>query len=139
MKKYTSIEDTPMKFHNFYVWVLNPLQLLLYLAVLVFLVLGLMGITAGGSAEGLSIAIVTGSIVGIGIAFLALLIAEVLLAKRKKAGVFLLLLGYLLSVVNAAAALFRERTTLNAVALAASVIVGVLVFIYYRKRRNLFS
>jgi uncharacterized membrane protein len=87
----------------------------------------------------LSIAIVTGSIVGIGIAFLALLIAEVLLAKRKKAGVFLLLLGYLLSVVNAAAALFRERTTLNAVALAASVIVGVLVFIYYRKRRNLFS
>jgi hypothetical protein len=139
MKKYTSIENTPMKFHNLYVWFLNPLQLLVYAAAMVLLLLGLYGTASGSMVEGLSASTLVGAAIGVGIAFIFMLVAEILLAKRKKAGVVLFLLGYLTTIVNAALSLLKEQTAFAVVSLVIAVVVGLLVFIYYHKRSNLFT
>jgi lipoprotein signal peptidase len=103
------------------------------------LLLGLYGTASGSMVEGLSVSTLVGAAIGVGIAFIFMLVAEILLAKRKKAGVVLFLLGYLTTIVNAALSLLKEQTAFAVVSLVIAVVVGLLVFIYYHKRSNLFT
>lgn len=146
MKRYSSNENVPMKFHNLYVKFLNPLGILLIAAMAILTLLTALNISVlpqvqtridgnGSEAAHLTLWFMFGFLA---LAFLFALISEVLLAKRHTLGVIILIFGYLLDVVSTAATAYNERTTENLIALGITVFISILVCIYYWKRRRLF-
>jgi hypothetical protein len=146
MKRYGANSKAPMKFHNLYVMFLNPLGILLLAGAAVLVLL-----TAIHQAP-LSAAInpFDGNGLGKGdmvlwlmfgflaLAFLFALVAEILLAKRRTIGVAILIAGYLLNVVSSFATAYNEQTAENLIALGITVLLSILVCIYYWKRGRLF-
>ena len=78
------------------------------------------------------------SLVFFTLAFLFALISEVLLAKRRTVGVLILILGYVLNIVSATMSAYNERSPENLIGFGVTLLVGLLVCIYYWKRRRLF-
>ena len=146
MKRYGEHAHVPMKFHNLYVMFLNPLGILALLAVAVLTALSALGITVlpavqdrmdgnGAEAARITLWVMCGFF---SLAFLFALISEILLAKRRKLGVAILILGYLLELASSAATAYNERTTENFIALGVTLLISLLVCVYYAKRRRLF-
>jgi len=146
MKRYSTNEKVPMKFHNLYVKFLNPLGILLIAAMAILVLLTALNITVlpqvqtridgdGSEAAHMMLWFMFGFFA---LAFLFALISEILLAKRHTLGVIILIFGYLLDVASTAITTYNERTTENIIALAITVLISILVCIYYWKRRRLF-
>ncbi len=145
MKQYTADEHVPMKFHNLYVYFLNPIKIIV-LGVLTALSLVLLLNAEVIPAESLQYegvpnligsSLLMGLTIALGLAFLFALLAEILLAKRRVLGVTLLICGFLMDVVSAGSAVANAATTNNILVLAGSVLVAALVCIYYWKRARL--
>lgn len=146
MKRYSPNQHVPMKFHNLYVWLLNPLGILLLGGLAVIALCALLGVPAlpalqdrldgdGGEAARLMLWFLFG---GFTLAFLFALISEVLLAKRRTVGVLILILGYVLNVASATMSAYNDRTPENLIGFGVTFLIGLLVCIYYWKRRRLF-
>lgn len=146
MKRYSPNQHVPMKFHNLYVWLLNPLGILVLGGLAVIALCALLGVPAlpalqdrldgdGSEAARLMLWFLFGFFT---LAFLFALISEVLLAKRRTVGVLILILGYVLNVVSAAMSAYNDRSPENLIGFGATLLVGLLVCIYYWKRRRLF-
>lgn len=146
MKRYSTNEKVPMKFHNLYVKFLNPLGILLIAAMAILVLLTALNITVlpqvqtridgdGSEAAHMMLWFMFGFFA---LAFLFALISEILLAKRHTLGVIILIFGYLLDVASTAITTYNERTAENIIALAITVLISILVCIYYWKRRRLF-
>lgn len=146
MKRYSENAHVPMKFHNLYVALLNPLGILLLLAMAVLAGLTAMDISVlpavqdridgnGAQAARLTLWVMCGFF---SLAFLFSLLSEILLAKRRKLGVAILIFGYLLDMVSSAVTAYNERTTENIVLFAVAFVLSLLVCIYYWKRGRLF-
>lgn len=146
MKRYSPNQHVPMKFHNLYVWLLNPLGILVLGGLAVIALCALLGVPAlpalqdrldgdGSEAARLMLWFLFGFFT---LAFLFALISEVLLAKRRTVGVLILILGYVLNVVSAAMSAYNDRSPENLIGFGVTLLVGLLVCIYYWKRRRLF-
>ena len=146
MKRYAPNQQVPMKFHNLYVWLLNPLGILVLGGLAVIALCALLGVPAlpalqdrldgdGSEAARLMLWFLFGFFT---LAFLFALISEVLLAKRRTVGVLILILGYVLNVVSAAMSAYNDRSPENLIGFGITLLVGLLVCIYYWKRRRLF-
>ncbi|MEA4928364.1 MAG: hypothetical protein VB104_06755 [Candidatus Limiplasma sp.] len=146
MKRYSPNQHVPMKFHNLYVWLLNPLGILVLGGLAVIALCALLGVPAlpalqdrldgdGSEAARLMLWFLFGFFT---LAFLFALISEVLLAKRRTVGVLILILGYVLNVVSAAMSAYNDRSPENLIGFGITLLVGLLVCIYYWKRRRLF-
>ena len=146
MKRYSPNEKVPMKFHNLYVKFLNPLGLLILAAISVYILLTALGIPLlpsvqsrftgdGSEAARIMLWIMLGVYV---IAFLFALASEILLAKRRPLGVFILILGYLVNVASTVYNAYKVRSTENLAVAALTVLIAILVCVYYWKRRRLF-
>jgi hypothetical protein len=135
-----------MKFHKLYTRLLNPLVLLLFLSLMVIALLAISGVETLYASAGLSgISLeqsaaalwVTFSIVTL--AFVFFLLTEILLVKRKKAGVVMLLFAYASGVAYSVYSMLQNMRTNMIVSLIINVVVCILVYIYYWKRSNLFD
>ncbi len=138
-----------MKFHKFYVAVLNPLGILLA-AVLTVLMLAA-ALNAGliaedstipyiGNLGSLAMDAVVWTLLGIVAAvFLFMLVTEFLLVARKKTGVVLLSVSLLLGVASNVVSYLRYSEQIPWYSMAVSVAVSVLVLIYYWKRYHTFT
>lgn len=146
MKRYSPNQHVPMKFHNLYVWLLNPLGILLLGGLAVIALCALLGVPAlpalqdrldgdGSETARLMLWFLFGFFT---LAFLFALISEVLLAKRRTVGVLILILGYVLNVVSATMSAYNDRTPENLIGFGVTFLIGLLVCIYYWKRRRLF-
>ena len=146
MKRYSPNQHVPMKFHNLYVWLLNPLGILVLGGLAAIALCALLGVPAlpalqdrldgdGREAARLMLWFLFGFFT---LAFLFALISEVLLAKRRTVGVLILILGYMLNVVSAAMSAYNDRSSENLIGFGITLLVGLLVCIYYWKRRRLF-
>ena len=146
MKRYSPNQHVPMKFHNLYVWLLNPLGILVLGGLAAIALCALLGVPAlpalqdrldgdGSEAARLMLWFLFGFFT---LAFLFALISEVLLAKRRTVGVLILILGYVLNVVSAAMSAYNDRSSENLIGFGITLLVGLLVCIYYWKRRRLF-
>ena len=146
MKRYSPNQHVPMKFHNLYVWLLNPLGILVLGGLAAIALCALLGVPAlpalqdrldgdGSEAARLMLWFLFGFFT---LAFLFALISEVLLAKRRTVGVLILILGYVLNVVSAAMSAYNDRSPENLIGFGVTLLVGLLVCIYYWKRRRLF-
>lgn len=146
MKRYSPNQHVPMKFHNLYVWLLNPLGILVLGGLAAIALCALLGVPAlpalqdrldgdGSEAARLMLWFLFGFFT---LAFLFALISEALLAKRRTVGVLILILGYVLNVVSAAMSAYNDRSPENLIGFGATLLVGLLVCIYYWKRRRLF-
>ncbi|HNW87737.1 MAG TPA: hypothetical protein PLP25_01250 [Candidatus Limiplasma sp.] len=146
MKRYSPNAKVPMKFHNLYVKFLNPLGILILLAMAVLVLLTALNITVlpqvqsridgdGSSAAQIMLWLMFGVLV---LAFLFAVFAETLLAKRRTLGVIILILGYLLNTASAAFTAYNERSVSNFVALGVTLVISILVCVYYWKRGRLF-
>lgn len=145
MKRYVYGQDAPMKFHNLYVYLLNPIGILLRgaLAALVLLV-ALKVFTMppeyasyvafDGVSESTSLWILFGLRA---LAFLLAIWAEVLLAKRRVLGVLILIADYVMNVVSAFMTAYNEPTNENILALALIALISALVCLYYWRRRRI--
>jgi hypothetical protein len=146
MKQYTDPKTTPLKFHKLYIWLLNPLAILCIAAVAAIL-LGI-ALHAGEFSSlleipaietltpGLLLWIVFGLVAA---TLLFYIITEVLLVKRKKAGVNMLIFSYVLSICSGIATAVKSPESMPITSLIVSVCLFVLISIYYWKRRAIFS
>ena len=143
MRHYNPKEHVPMKFHNLYVWFLNPLGILLSACVMVLLLLTAYNVTIAPDLQrqlGLNKQPVAHLWVIFAFAAATLLFAvvsEVLLAKRKRLGVIILIFGYLSSIASAVSTYIGGQNTTNLVSLCIMALIGILVCLYYWKRRRL--
>ena len=143
MKHYDPKEHVPMKFHNLYVWFLNPLGILLSALVSVLLLLTAYNVTISPELQsqlGLDnqpVAHLWVMFAFVAATLLFAVISEVLLAKRKRLGVMILIFGYLSSIATGVSTYIGEKTTTNLVSLCIVALIGVMVCIYYWKRRRL--
>lgn len=146
MKRYSSNQKVPMKFHNLYVYLLNPLGILLRGALTAVVLLTALNVKVipdeynpfdkfAGAGGGTSLWLILGFCA---FAFLFAIIAEVLLAKRRVLGVLILLADYVLNVASGVTTARQEPTTENLIALGVMVLISLLVCIYYWKRSRLF-
>ena len=146
MKRYSPNQHVPMKFHNLYVWLLNPLGILVLGGLAAVALCALLGVPAlpalqdrldgdGSEAARLMLWFLFGFFT---LAFLFALISEVLLAKRRTVGVLILILGYVLNVASATMSAYNDRSPENLIGFGITLLVGLLVCIYYWKRRRLF-
>ena len=146
MKRYSPGQKAPMKFHHLYVWILNPLNILVLAALAALTLLTVLNIQAipdlqsrldGNGAETAQILlwIMFGCMA---LSFLFALVSEILLAKRRTLGALILVVQYVMSTASAALTLYNERTTDNLIALCIAAVISLLVCIYYWKRRRLF-
>lgn len=146
MKRYSPNQQVPMKFHNLYVYLLNPIGILIRAAIAALVLLTILNITVipaeyhpfddmyaryGTTAMW----VVFGFAV---FAFLFALWAEVLLAKRRPLGVLILIFDYLLNLANACWAAWGQRTAENLIAAGVTLLISILVCVYYWKRSRLF-
>ena len=146
MKRYSPNQHVPMKFHNLYVYLLNPIGILLRAAIAALILLTLQGIVViPGEYHPFDEMFATyGSAtmwVVFGIAAFACLFAlwaEVLLAKRRPLGVWILILDYLLNLANTCWAAWNERSTQNLVIAGVMLLISILVCVYYWRRSRLF-
>lgn len=146
MKRYSSSQTVHMKFHNLYVWLLKPLEILVLAALALLVLLTALHVTVlpevqtridgnGSEAAQMMLWFMFGFF---SLTFLFALISEILLAERRTLGVVILILGYLLDVVSTAVTTYNERTAENIIGLAVTVLISILVCIYYWKRGRLF-
>ena len=146
MKRYSPNQHVPMKVHNLYVWLLNPLGILVLGGLAVIALCALLGVPAlpalqdrldgdGSEAARLMLWFLFGFFT---LAFLFALISEVLLAKRRTVGVLILILGYVLNVASATMSAYNDRSPENLISFGVTLLIGLLVCIYYWKRRRLF-
>jgi len=146
MKRYSSNQAVPMKFHHLYVWLLNPLGILAIAALALLSLLTALNVTVipeiqtridgnGTEAARIMLWVMFGIF---SLAFLFSLISEILLAERRTLGVVILILGYVLNTASSAVTAYNERSTENIIAFAIAFLIGLLVCIYYWKRRRLF-
>ncbi|MFH1879719.1 MAG: hypothetical protein ABIK64_02865 [Bacillota bacterium] len=135
-----------MKFHKFYVAVLNPLGILLsgIIAVLTLLV----SLNAGLIAEEIDIPYISGLEVGAVLwtlfamaaaVFLFMLITEFLLVARKKSGIVILSLSLLLGIASNIVSYVHYTASTPWYTMAVSVAVSALVLYYYWKRYKEFG
>lgn len=145
MKSYSPNGKAPMKFHNLYVWILNPLAILMLAAIAALVLLTAININAvpdvqqridGNDAEHAQLLLwIMFGFLGLGLLFQV--VSEILLAKRRTLGVLILIFGYLLNTAGSVATAINEPSVSNYVALAITAIISLLVCIYYWKRRRL--
>jgi len=134
-----------MKFHNLYVYFLNPIKIIILglltaLSVLMLLNVNLIpadqwtlpGVTY---VQGDAVLIVL--VVVLGFSFLFALIAEILLAMRRVAGVMLLVLGYFMEVASSVVNVIHDVSTTSIMGLVVSAFIAYLVCLYYWKRAKL--
>lgn len=146
MKRYSPNQKVPMKFHNLYVMFLNPLGILVLCAGAVLLLLAALKVfnlpaeynPFDGNGVGKGDIFVWIMFGFFALSFLFSLFSEILLAKRRTLGVMILIVSYLLSVASSATTAYNEPTVENILALCATVLVSILVCIYYWKRSRLF-
>ena len=146
MKTYSPGQKVPMKFHNLYVYLLNPLGILLRAALAALVLLTALNVTVIPAEYHTYDDIAAKYGVGplwivfgfCALAFLFALIAEVLLAKRRPLGVLILLLDYLMNLGTAGMTAWRQPTTENLIAAGITLLISALVILYYYKRRRLF-
>lgn len=145
MKSYSPNGKVPMKFHNLYVWILNPLAILALAAIAALVLLTAININVapevqqridGNQAEHAQLLLwIMFGFLGLGLLFQ--IISEVLLAKRRALGVLILIFGYLLNTAGSVATAINEPSTSNYIALAITALISLLVCVYYWKRRRL--
>ena len=146
MKRYSPNAKVPMKFHNLYVRFLNPLGILILLATAVLVLLTALNVSVvpelqtridgdGSQAAQILLWIMFCATT---LAFLFAVVAETLLAKRRTLGVIILIFGYLLSTASAVFTAYNEPSTANYVTLGVTLLVSILVGVYYWKRGRLF-
>ncbi len=146
MKTYSANQHVPMKFHNLYVYLLNPLGILIRAALATLVLLTLLNVAVVPAAlhpyddilaqYGTdAMWVIFGFLV---VAFLFALLAEVLLAKRRPLGVLILLFDYLVTTVSAVMTAWHLRSTENLVTAGITLLLCILVYVYYWKRRKLF-
>ena len=145
MKSYSPNGKVPIKFHNLYVWILNPLAILALAAVAALVLLTALNISAvpevqqridGNNAEHAQLLLwIMFGFLGIGLLFQV--ISEILLAKRRTLGVLILVFGYMLNTAGSVATAINEPSTDNYIALAITAVISLLVCVYYWKRRRL--
>ncbi len=146
MKRYSPNQQVPMKFHNLYVYLLNPIGILIRAAIAALVLLTILNVTVIPAEyhpydELLASYGTTAMWVIFGFAafaFLFALWAEVLLAKRRPLGVVILILDYLLNLANACWAAWNERSTENLIMAGVTLLISILVCVYYWKRSRLF-
>jgi hypothetical protein len=138
-----------MKFHKFYVAVLNPLGILL-VAILAVLMLAA-ALNAGLIAEDSNIPYISNlsslemdaavwTLFGIVVAvFLFMLATEFLLVARKKSGIVLLSISLLLGIISNVVSFARYASLVPWYTMIVSVAVSVLVLLYYWKRYKTFN
>lgn len=146
MKRYSPNQKVPMKFHNLYVYLLNPLGILVRGAMAALVLLTVLNVkvipdeynpydTFVGINSNMALWIIFGFFA---LAFLFALIAEVLLAKRRTLGMLILIADYLMNVASSIMTARQEPITENWVAVGITVFISLLVCIYYWKRSRLF-
>ena len=146
MKRYSSDQAVPMKFHHLYVWLINPLGILAIAAIALLSLLTALNVMVipeiqtridgnGGQAAQIMLWLMFGFF---SLAFLFALISEILLAERRTLGVVILILGYVLNIVSSAVTAYNERSTENIIAFAITLLIGLMVCVYYWKRGRLF-
>ena len=146
MKRYSPNQQVPMKFHNLYVYLLNPIGILIRAAIAALVLLTILNVTVipaeyhpydelYASYGATAMWVIFGFAA---FAFLFALWAEVLLAKRRPLGVLILIFDYLLNIANAGWAAWNERSTENLIVAGVTLLISILVCVYYWKRSRLF-
>lgn len=128
MEKYAVNEDVPMKFHKALVYFLIPLSLVLSLITFIGLV---------GTVFYAPVMIIFMMIIVAG-SFALSLAAEIFLLQMRRIGVILLYVGYILSILSSLVTLFSDFTLNNILSPIFSIVIIILVYIYYEKRSALF-
>lgn len=146
MKRYAPNQQVPMKFHNLYVYLLNPIGILIRAGIAGLVLLTLLGTAVipaqyqpfddiaaryGSGALWLMFAFAA-------LAFLFALWAEVLLAKRRRLGLLILVFDYLLNLANALWATWNDLSFENIIIASVTLLISILVCVYYWKRSRLF-
>ena len=135
-----------MKFHNLYVYLLNPIGILIRAALAALVLTTLLGVTVIPAelhpydellaAQGRDVLWILFGFYGL--SFLFALFAEVLLARRRPLGALILLADYLFGTASAGLTFWHERTAENLIFAAVTLLISILVCVYYWKRRKLF-
>ena len=147
MKRYSPNQHVPMKFHNLYVYLLNPIGILIRAAVAAVILLTVLKVPFVPEAfhpyddilrmeQGATVLWVIFGFAAL--AFLFALWAEVLLARRRPLGVWILLLDYLLNLANAIWSAWKQPATENLIIAGVTLLISILVCVYYWKRSRLF-
>jgi uncharacterized membrane protein len=146
MKRYAPNQQVPMKFHNLYVYLLNPIGILIRAGIAGLVLLMLLGKTVIPASyqpfDDIAARYGNGALWVVfafaAFAFLFALWAEVLLAKRRPLGVLILVFDYLLNLANACWAAWNDRSLENIIIAAVTLLISILVCVYYWKRSRLF-
>lgn len=147
MKRYAPNQNVPMKFHNLYVYLLNPIGILLRAAIAALILLTALHVTVIpaeyhpydellASSGNMTLWLVFGVSV---LALLFAVVSEVLLARRRPLGVLILLFNYLLDLASTGLTAWKQPTAENLISAAIVLVISILVCIYYWKRRRLFK
>lgn len=147
MKRYAPNQPVPMKFHNLYVYLLNPIGILLRAAIAALILLTALHVTVIPAEYqpyddvllnhgDLALWLVFGFSA---LALLFAIIAEVLLARRRPLGVLILIFDYLMNLANAGYTAWKQPTAENLISAAIVLLISLLVCVYYWKRRRLFK
>lgn len=147
MKRYAPNQHVPMKFHNLYVYLLNPLGILLRAAIAALILLTALNVAVVpaqyqpfddllANSGNLALWLVFGVSV---LALLFAIVSEVLLARRRPLGVIILIFNYLLDLATTGLTAWKQPTTENLISAAIVLLISILVCIYYWKRRRLFK
>ncbi len=135
-----------MKFHKFYVAVLNPLGIILTGIIAIFMLL--VSLNAGLIAEEIDVPYLSGLEAGtvlwtlfamVAAVFLFMLITEFLLVARKKFGIVMLSLSLLLGIVSNIVSYVQYTASTPWYSMAVSVAVSALILYYYWKRYKEFG
>lgn len=135
-----------MKFHKFYVAVLNPLGILLsgIIAILLLLVCLNVGLIAEEAnipyISSLEAGEILWALFGMAAAvFLFMLITEFLLVARKKSGIVMLSMSLILGIASNVVSYVRYTDQTPWYSMVVSVAVSALILYYYGKRYKTFG
>jgi hypothetical protein len=135
-----------LKFHKFYVAILNPLGILIF-AIFAILML-LVALNAGLIAEEANIPYISGLEAGtvlwtlfglVAAMFLFMLITEFLLVARRRTGIVMLSVSLILGIVFNVVSLVRYEAQTPWYSLAISIVVSALILTYYWRRFKAFN
>jgi len=134
-----------MKFHNLFVFILNPLKILLlgFLTAICMILLFNADMIPADKLHFMEIPYLQGEILLMVLSgvllfsFLFALIAEILLAKRRVLGVTLLILGFLMEVASSVINVIHGVSFSSVAVLAVTAFIALMVCVYYWKRGKL--
>ncbi|MBN1777509.1 MAG: hypothetical protein JW811_05245 [Clostridiales bacterium] len=135
-----------MKFHKFYVAVINPLGILL-LAVISVLML-LVALNAGLISEEANIPYISALEAGTVLwtlfslaaaMFLFMMVTEFLLVARKRSGIVMLSASLILGIVSNVVSFVRYEAQTPWYSMAVTVVLSVLILAYYWRRYKTFG